>query len=613
MTILRRYSAIALAVISLSGCYADDDDLDAANRQIAQLQQQISSIEQSTTATAAELAEAQARLAFLLGLTSQQDKAEAVLNALQSGDTTSITEFVSANTYIQHNLSVPDGRGALLGFASNASVTVDVRRIMVDGEHVIFHSNYVINQQAFTGFDIFRFNEAGLIVEHWDNLQAIDGDTMSAVNGNSLLDGALDITDLGNTNSNKALVQDFVEDVLVGGSTAHFDNFFNADPGDGSNYIQHNPAFPNGTAGVKGFLQNLESQGASLYTELHQVYAMGNMVLTLAEGDDGNLDGQPDGFRTAFFDLFRVEAGKIVEHWDVIQAIPDESEWANNNGKFYPQENYERRAQALLQSLAVSSEDAPYTASINTWQALVSESQYIQHNQRFPDGRQAVLDAFSNGVLDGTDVDIRRTFNDGDIVVAHSQYQLFGAPQVGFDVFRFAEGVIVEHWDNLMLADGDAASPNNGNSLLDGFLVTKDKDQTNANKALVQEFVQQVLVAGNLSNFADFFNADPGDGSHYIQHNPDFPNGTAPLQGFLQQLSDAGQSLYSSLEFVYGEGNWVLTMSESQDADFDGITDPSPTAFYDLFRVDAGKIVEHWDVIEGILPPEEAANNNSKW
>jgi predicted SnoaL-like aldol condensation-catalyzing enzyme len=53
--------------------------------------------------------------------------------------------------------------------------------------------------------------------------------------------------------------------------------------------------------------------------------AEGNFVVTASEG---TLGGEP----TAFFDLFRVEDGWIVEHWDVISTIP--SEMAHENGKF---------------------------------------------------------------------------------------------------------------------------------------------------------------------------------------------------------------------------------------------------------------------------------------
>jgi hypothetical protein len=55
-----------------------------------------------------------------------------------------------------------------------------------------------------------------------------------------------------------------------------------------------------------------------------------------------------------------------------------------------------------------------------------------------------------------------------------------------------------------------------------------------------------------------------------------------------------------------GEGNFVLVVSEGAFAG-------KPTAFYDLFRVDNGKIAEHWDTIETILPKESWKNSNGKF
>jgi predicted SnoaL-like aldol condensation-catalyzing enzyme len=62
-------------------------------------------------------------------------------------------------------------------------------------------------------------------------------------------------------------------------------------------------------------------------TTLHKVLGQGNFVLMMS---DGVFDGQP----TAFYDLYRMDAGKQVEHWDVLEAIPPSSEWKNANGKF---------------------------------------------------------------------------------------------------------------------------------------------------------------------------------------------------------------------------------------------------------------------------------------
>lgn len=63
------------------------------------------------------------------------------------------------------------------------------------------------------------------------------------------------------------------------------------------------------------------------YDRIHKLLGEGNFVLVTSEGSFG-------GNHTAFYDLFRVENGKIAEHWDTMETIPDRSEWKNSNGKF---------------------------------------------------------------------------------------------------------------------------------------------------------------------------------------------------------------------------------------------------------------------------------------
>ena len=72
----------------------------------------------------------------------------------------------------------------------------------------------------------------------------------------------------------------------------------------------------------------MAAQGITMkYDTIHKVLGEGNFVLVMSEG---RLGGEP----TAFYDLFRVEEGKIVEHWDTIETIPPRDQWKNDNGKF---------------------------------------------------------------------------------------------------------------------------------------------------------------------------------------------------------------------------------------------------------------------------------------
>ena len=94
-------------------------------------------------------------------------------------------------------------------------------------------------------------------------------------------------------------------------------------------YLQHNTAVADGLDGLGVALKYFADNGLVMeYDNLHMIIGEGNFVLTVSEGKFGK------GDHVAFYDLFRIEDGLIVEHWDVIQNIPPQGEWKNQNGKF---------------------------------------------------------------------------------------------------------------------------------------------------------------------------------------------------------------------------------------------------------------------------------------
>lgn len=227
---------------------------------------------------------------------------------------------------------------------------------------------------------------------------------------------------------------------------------------------------------------------------------------------------------------------------------------------------------------------------------------YIQHNPGVPTGLAPVMGVLPAIEASGLRVTTHRVFADGDLVVLHSTYenaQFFGAPTlVGFDVFRVADGKIVEHWDNLQ----PPAAPNaSGRTMTDGPTEVTDHDRTEANKALVAEFAQVVLIEGDFARITDFIIG----GEAYAQHNPLFGDGLTALVAAFDELAQQGNAIrYTTVHQVLGEGNFVLMMAE-------GTFGTTPTAYYDLFRLEEGMIVEHWDVIAEI--PAEMAHSNGKF
>ena len=80
--------------------------------------------------------------------------------------------------------------------------------------------------------------------------------------------------------------------------------------------------------------------------------------------------------------------------------------------------------------------------------SYVNPEKYIQHNLAVGDGLAGFGEALQALPEGSAKVNVVRAFADGDFVFTHTDYNFFG-PKVGFDVFRFEDGLIVEHWDNL--------------------------------------------------------------------------------------------------------------------------------------------------------------------
>ncbi|OZB93668.1 nuclear transport factor 2 family protein [Paenibacillus sp. XY044] len=249
-----------------------------------------------------------------------------------------------------------------------------------------------------------------------------------------------------------------------------------------------------------------------------------------------------------------------------------------------------RKATAVLESLESGRPEAIT--------AYVHPEKYIQHNQALPNGREAMLGALDHLKEIGTKVSIKRALVDGDFVVFHSVYDFFG-PKIGIDIFRFENGLIVEHWDNLQEMVEKTPS---SHTMIDGPVTIQDIDKTDANKGLVKSYVENILFGKNPDLLGSYF-----DGDRYIQHSPHIGDGLSGLHAALQALAEKKiEFQYTHLHQVIGQGDFVLTVSE-------GLFDGQPTAFYDLFRVEDGKIAEHWDVIEAILSEEKRKNSNSRF
>lgn len=119
--------------------------------------------------------------------------------------------------------------------------------------------------------------------------------------------------------TNKALALLAITDVFVHRDINAFDKYFS------ENYIQHNPTIPNGTEALKHFVPTLP---ADFKYEPGLVAESGNFVMIHGRYENWNKKSM------IAVDIFRIENGKLAEHWDVMQEEVPPAISANGNAMF---------------------------------------------------------------------------------------------------------------------------------------------------------------------------------------------------------------------------------------------------------------------------------------
>jgi predicted SnoaL-like aldol condensation-catalyzing enzyme len=212
---------------------------------------------------------------------------------------------------------------------------------------------------------------------------------------------------------------------------------------------------------------------------------------------------------------------------------------------------------------------------------------YIQHSSLIGDGPEAL-----RALIGSLDPAVRyenvRLLADGDLVAAHGRYVGFGeTPLIAIDIFRIADGKLVEHWDGLQ----PEAAPNpSGHTALDGPTEIALPDTTVLSRVIGEAFVDDVLIGGQLDRLSELVSPES-----YTQHNPQIADGLDGLGTALAALAEQGIALtYNARHRTIAEGEFVLIQSDGAFG--------RPVVYYDLFRIENRQIVEHWDVIQDIIP-----------
>ncbi|PXF43774.1 hypothetical protein BWQ96_06467 [Gracilariopsis chorda] len=255
--------------------------------------------------------------------TAKDNAINLYLEGIQKGKPREAVAAYTGDRYTQHSTGVADGAEGFIAFFEpflkrNPVRDFKVLRALQDGRYVFLQVYQNINngEAEWLTTDFFDSDEHGKIVEHWDVIAPVKPANSS---GRTQMDGPTEITDLDRGAENKALVVEFIKRCLVGREIERMADFINADK-----YMQHNAEMGDG---LEAFVELFGRDDCALkYEECFLVVAEGNFVATLNRASR-------DGQELCQVDVFRVEDGKIVEHWDNSEDVPPREQWANS-GKF---------------------------------------------------------------------------------------------------------------------------------------------------------------------------------------------------------------------------------------------------------------------------------------
>ncbi|MEM6396903.1 MAG: hypothetical protein AAF741_11200 [Bacteroidota bacterium] len=248
------------------------------------------------------------------------------LEGIRDGKAREAVTKYTGDRYTQHSTGVRDGVEGFVEFFEPFINRNPVRDIQIvrgweDGQYVFIHAYQNLNygESEWVTTDFFDTDKNDKIIEHWDVIAPF---TYCNPSGNSSTDGATEITDLDKTEENKELVRNLIEK----GFMRDADPEILRDYISPFQYIQHNRDLPNSLMHVEDLIS--DPNRALIYEDIVLLVGKGNFVATLCKA---HFDDRKTKQDYAVVDIFRIENGRVVEHWDNAEPVPENDV---NGGKF---------------------------------------------------------------------------------------------------------------------------------------------------------------------------------------------------------------------------------------------------------------------------------------
>ncbi|QEC79727.1 nuclear transport factor 2 family protein [Mucilaginibacter ginsenosidivorax] len=217
-----------------------------------------------------------------------------------------IPEFVLEN-YRQHNPKAPQGRAGITGMINYLKTLPlppegaksPIIRTIQEGNMVVTHLDIQFMGKRMVVIDLFEL-ENGMLAGHWDAIQEVPDQTGLTITASN---GTAEIDTTASAENSKQIVNAFYQAILDKKMPAELLKV---------DYTEHDPAVTATGKALDEYLLTDHNRDI----KIHRVIAEGDFVVVQSQFKRGG-----KGF--VFYQIFRVEGGKIAEHWSVEQAVPE--------------------------------------------------------------------------------------------------------------------------------------------------------------------------------------------------------------------------------------------------------------------------------------------------
>jgi predicted SnoaL-like aldol condensation-catalyzing enzyme len=223
---------------------------------------------------------------------------------------------------------------------------------------------------------------------------------------------------------------------------------------------------------------------------------------------------------------------------------------------------------------------------------FIDGKRFVQHNPYAADGLEGLIHFISQSTRDQLQLTIVRALQDGPYVVTQARGKRSGR-NIFFDIFRFADGLVVEHW---AFSTQDAPPNESGHTQTDGPTEPKHLEETEKNKSFVRRYYETFHIAGDHSQSEQYFTGDL-----MIRHEPGVRDGVSQFMRDVKILMQ--HRTIDAIKLLVGQGDLVFLVAK-------GTHQGDACVYIDLYRVENEKIVEHWGFPEMVPSPAEWKNNN---